>query len=281
MSVDQINWRSEFGALQPYFNGKGGVVHIRYRGIQCAPNAFLETLKSSFDNFVSQGPRASVRIDPMVSTTHYLVDILQAIAKKVGCKLETTKTVAPVINVGYGNTSGADMSIDIRDVQIDATDYLDAPLLRDRRIAQLSRATREFLSTGHFMIVLNDAAPEEQAPFWHELWDSGFKELVGQGLLLVKMIDDEKQRNTKHPDEPEPERRLSLPTEYDEPRQQDAIADLANILIREVKRERNIDLSLQSAILSVRGVVFAHKSDISRLHREWSGVLMDLVKNAS
>jgi hypothetical protein len=130
------------------------------------------------------------------------------------------------------------------------------------------------------MIVLNDAAPEEQAPFWGDLWEDGFKELIAHGLLLIKMIDDEKQRNTKHPDEPEPEIRLSLPAAYDERQQLDAIEDLANILIREVKRERNLDLPLESATLSVRGVVFSHKGDISRLHREWSGVLMDLVKNA-
>jgi hypothetical protein len=282
VSNDQIDWRNEFAALRPYFNKKGGVVHIRYHGSESAPNAFLMTLKWRFEKFRLNESRASVRIDPEIGfTTHYTIDVMQTIANKVGYALESSGALSATFNIASGNTSQAGMDVDVGSIHIDALGHADAPMIRDRRITQLVMATRRFLSNGHFMIVLNDCTMAEQAFFWRDLWAKGFNNLTADGLLLVKMVDSEKQNQSKHPDEPEPTIRLSLPVEYDDSRQLDVVEDLAAILVREIKREKNLDLAHDDAIRRVQGVVFSHKGDISRLHREWSGVLQDLVKNAT
>ena len=256
-------------------------MHVRYRGDACAPNVFLETIKSVFESFVSDGPRASVRIDPDFYTTHYLGDVLQAIAKKVECTLESGRAGPPVeLVVGSGNESQGDMDVSVQNLHVHMGDQSDAPILRDRRVAVVSNAIQEFLSKGHFMIVLNDTPSKDQVEFWRDLWEGGLKRLIKDGLFLVKMIDEEQSHVGKHPDEPDPEQILVLPVEFDESRQADAIEDLARILIREVKRAKKLEVPLNSAIMTVKAFVFSNKRSISRLHVEWSGVLMDLVRDA-
>ncbi len=282
MTVQKINWRSEFGMLEPYIAERGGVVHVRYRGDVCAPDAFLATLKSVFEECETTRPRASVRIDPDFFTTHYLGDVLHAFADKLDCTLEAPKSVAPVIEefvVASGNESEGDMDV-TANIHMHTSDYSDAPALRNRRVAIVCNAMRKFLATGRFMIVLNDAPARDQAPFWRDLWEKGLKELVDDGLFLVKMIDEDKQQQGKHPDEPKPEQTAALPIEFDETRQRDAIEDLAKILIHEVKRIKNLEGPLETATQSVRAFVYSHKRSISRLHTEWSGVLMQLVRDA-
>jgi hypothetical protein len=73
--------------------------------------------------------------------------------------------------------------------------------------------------------VLNYAAPQDQAVFWRDLWGKGLKEFIDDGLFVVKMIDENKGFHSKHPDEPEPEQTVTLPVEFDDPRQRDAIED--------------------------------------------------------
>ena len=68
------------------------------------------------------------------------------------------------------------------------------------------------------MIVLNDASLKDQSPFWRDLWDKGFGALVADGLLLVKMIDEQNKHQGRHPDEPDPEQTISLPVDFDDSR---------------------------------------------------------------
>ncbi len=282
MPVQKINWRSEFEMLEPYIAERGGVVHVRYRGEGCAPDAFLATLKSVFEQCATNRPRASVRIDPDFFTTHYLGDVLHALADKLGCTMEAPKSVMPVIEefvAASGNTSQGDMDV-TANIHVHTSDHSDAPAMRNRRVVAICNAMREFLAGGRFMIVLNDMPSKDQAAFWRDLWEKGLKELVGDGLFLVKMIDENNERQGKHPDEPEPEQTTALPIEFDETRQLDAIEDLANILTREVKSLKNLEMPLDAAIQSVRAFVYSHNRSISRLHTEWSGVLIQLVRDA-
>ena len=270
--------------LRPYIEGRGGVVHVRYRGNACAPNAFLQTIKSAYENLTSDGPRASVRIDEDNFKTHYLGDVLQSIAKKVGCTLEAAVGGPPVIGeitIASGNEAKGDMDVNAENIHVHVSDGSDGPLLRERRVGTLNKATQDYLSSGRLMIVLNDAPPNVHAMFWRDLWDGGLKDLTKEGLLLVKMTDEERQHQGNHPDEPQAEQVISLPVEFDEARQRDAVEDLAMILIREVKKIKNIDLSLEAATANIRAFVVSHKRSISRLHDEWSGVLMELVRHAN
>ncbi len=282
MAIDQINWRSEFESLKPYLEGRGGVAHVRYLGGACAPNAFLQTIKTAYEGHTSDGRRTSLRIDPDFFTTHYLGDVLQALASKLGCALEIVKTTPPVIEeivLASGNAAEGNMDVNAN-VHIHTGEHADASGLRDRRVAMLCEAAQEFLGTGRFMIVLNATAPNLLAPFWRDLWEKGLKNSVKNGLFLVKMVDEEKGYSGTHPDEPEPELVVSLPVEFDDRRQSDAIEDLAKILIREVKQQTNLDLPMTAATRSVRAFVYSHTRSISRLHTEWSGVLMRLVRDA-
>jgi len=277
MSVQQINWRSEFDALKPYIEKKGGVVHIRYRGEACAPRAFLATLKSTVE-----GHGTSIRIDPEFFTTHYLGDVLHELATKLGHALEIEKPAGPAIEemvIASGNESDGDMEI-TANVHMHGGDPAGASVLRDHRVAAICQAMRKYLVTARFMIVLNATPAHEQSSFWRDLWAKGLGALVKDGLVLVKMIDEENNDQGRHPDEPPPEQVLSLPVEFDEARQRDAIEDLARILASQVKFQRNLEVSLDSATQSVRAFVYSHKRSIDRLHNEWSGVLMELVRDA-
>lgn len=62
----QIDWRRQFKKLEPYLNGRGGVVDVRYRGRSSGSNAFLSVLKSQFENRpdATKVQGDSIRLDP-------------------------------------------------------------------------------------------------------------------------------------------------------------------------------------------------------------------------
>ena len=125
-------------------------------------------------------------------------------ARKLECSLEMGEQPTPVIEelvVGSGNKTDGDMEINA-EVHVHAGDLAATLALRDRRIAAICGTLRKYLEAGKFMIVLNDMPAREQSLFWHDLWTQGLGQLVGDGLVLVKMIDEENNNAGRRPDEP-------------------------------------------------------------------------------
>lgn len=271
-----IDWRRQFKKLQPYLDGKGGVVNVRYRGASCGANAFLSILKADFEHrpAAAKPHGASIRLDPENYKVRYLGGIRSEFGRILGKQSLKTQTSLPTqmvveSDVLSHNSAGGNQHIEAN-FNFDADAYWAAG--RNEWVSLLVSELREHLKTKRFMIVLLMGSSEDQAEFWSSAWNQA-SELTREGLLLVRMIDEEAQDLRHRFDECEHDCIVTLNAHLDGDDVAHAIEDVtAVILDQDSSGER------ASAEQSARGYVLGHRHNVSELHSRLLGFMNDLLE---
>ncbi|MEA2760445.1 MAG: hypothetical protein QOH65_3058 [Methylobacteriaceae bacterium] len=146
-----------------------------------------------------------------------------------------------------------------------------AAMLRNRArwVQELCAQLKQFLAMNHLMVVVNHGAPKDQDEFWRFLWQDALENLPD--LFLVHMLDTTDADGGIHELAPAPDEELVLPIAFGLNAQQNAIDDIAGIMMRELPR-----MSAEGARTRADTLVRTHTSDIPRLHAQCAALLMQL-----
>lgn len=275
--IYSIDWRDEFGLLEPYLNGKGGVVRVRYAGGQSAPSAFLGTLKSEYECKDDNSAWRSLRIDHEVYTVRYLSGIRDEFVRLMNLDLPAPDAVEglPAEQSVFEDVEAE--SIDAAISNVTQNNYFggENPALmsrnRDRWVKALCENLTEFLKADHMMVVVNHGMRHDQDEFWRYLWRGGLENLVESGLVLVHLVDVSDAVAGVHDLAPAAQLELDLPTALGHRARADAIEDLTSIIVETVPA-----IPVQRTRGEAHALVTAHVDDIPRLHRKYATCMMAL-----
>lgn len=268
-----IDWRRQFSKLGPYLDGKGGVVNVRCRGVSCGANAFLTILKSEFKSrpHTAKSLGVSIRLDPANYKVRYLSGIRSEFARILSMqplmKPMPASKFAEAEKVLCNNTAGGDQ-------HIEANFYFDSDFdrtaERNEWVSLLVSELREHLKTKRFMIVLLAGSSEDQAEFWSSIWNR-VNDLTSDGLLLVRMIDDEMGGNTRDLHECEYDCEVTLAPLLDGEDVGHAIEDVTALISDRVPGNDAV-----SNANVAKGYVLSNKHDVSALHNRLLSFIADL-----
>lgn len=270
----QINWRQQFQKLQPYLDGDGGVVNVRLKGPNCGVNAFLSRLKSEFIDRPSAVKRLgkSIRLDPENYKVRYFPDLRNEFARVLNnpsLKVDHMGSILAIDSAVFSNNSSG------RDQKIEANIYLEnddcnLATSRDQWVSSLVSELRNYLKTNRFMIILLEGASEDQNEFWSILWRQA-SELIHEGLLLVRILDDNAQDIIDRLDKCVCDCEVIL---YPQLRDSDiphTIEDITSIIEDNLPSEK----TASSAALA-KAYVLLKKENISLLHNSLLSFISDL-----
>lgn len=269
-----IDWRRQFKKLQPYLDGKGGVVNIRYRGASCGANAFLSIFKSEFERrpHAEKVLGTSIMLAPENYRVRYLAGIQNEFSRIMGKpSLVRSKLASMIVDASVlsNNTAGGAQ-------HIEANFYLsnDTHMIIERNewVSCLISELRDYLKTKRFVIFMLCGSSDEQAEFWSSIWNQA-NELTREGLLLVRMIDEEVAADTRHLDmyEYEYDCELTLPPELDGSDVEHAIYDVAALIADKIPSQDSVRTESYA-----KAYVVNNKNDVSALHNRLWKFIADL-----
>lgn len=269
-----IDWRRQFNKLQPYLDGVGGIVNVRYRGATCGANAFLSILKSDFEHRTSAAKPsgASIRLDRENYKVLYHGGIRSEFARILG-KPSLSRPMPMPAGIVFdapmfsNNDAGGIQHFEAN------FDFAVDPIWVENRndwVSLLISELREHLKTRRFMIVLLEGSSEEQAEFWSSIWKQA-NELIREGLLLVRMIDDEVPDVSRRLNECEHNCEVTLGPLLDGKDVEHAIEDVTAII-----QEQYPGQELASSAKLAKGYVLGNKDNVSMLHNRLLQFMDDL-----
>lgn len=273
-----IDWRDEFAELAPYVFDSGGVVRVRYVGVQSAPTAFIQALSADYDSRHERWQ--SVRLDRSDFNVHFLEGVRSVFERKMRLDLPQSAgdpAGEPSIAIGTDIDGERDVNLCVGDViqEVHIHGDSDVHLFRDRDrwIDTLCQQLRDFLADGRMMVIMAHSEPAEQDEFWRYMWQDRLELLVGKGLSLVHLLDVGNGDRSIHDLAPAPNRTINLPTAFNASQKVHAAEDMTNILLTEIS-----DISEREARLLADALTTTHYGDIPRLHAEFPALLNELQK---
>jgi hypothetical protein len=265
----KINWRDQFNILEPYLDGAGGVLMVRYLDAdRCAPNAFIQALTSQYEYGDEPGRRKSVRLDPDDYNTRFLAGIRETLRLKLGFADAPEASPVPSGSFGSNNDSGGgsmDISLTIHQHGSDPAQARELTAWRATFVKNLDA----FLTSGQkVMIILGEGGVGSHKAFWRDLWHGGMAPLTKKGLCVVSMICDPSGQTRFAPDAPRPDRMIDLPTGYGAEETAHAIQDVAAIF------ETEIGLDGAKADAVAKTLVWQHQQNVGALHGAVPGMVL-------
>lgn len=280
--VSSIDWRDEFAALEPYINGKGGIVRIRYAGHHGAHNTFIQALKSGYECEDGDKIRRTILIDKNNYATRYLPGIRDVFIRKMRMELPSAHSApeTPVLlNIANEIEAGTHVDIDIKNVTSEIYYNGDNPVLmtsnRNEWIDDLCKKVHAFLDTGHIMLVISHGRAKDQDEFWSCLWNDALESCIDNGLLLIHMVDISDEAAGMHERAPNPNLEISLPIALSPQAQIQAIEDLTEIMLSKIP-----SMSRNEALTRAETLVGSNINDIPRLHSEGLAFVLTLAQEA-
>lgn len=272
-----IDWRRQFKRLEPYLDGQGGVVNIRYRGSSCGSRAFLSILKDEFKHRPNATKPAgvSIRLDAENYKVLYFNGIRSEFARVLGkaalnqalpaLKSGAVAVAAPVLS---HNTATGDQNFELH-VHSD----MDPDRAADRNdwVSRLIVELREHLRCHRFMIVLLEGSSKDQSEFWTSLWMRA-SELREAGLLLIRMIDEELPETTHPANQCAHDCEVILLPALDPEATGHAIDDVTALILDQLPQHGNPSVAAGEA----KGFVLGHRDNVQMLHDRLVGFIGDL-----
>ncbi|HET9640542.1 MAG TPA: hypothetical protein VFP12_15185 [Allosphingosinicella sp.] len=265
--IRQIDWRSEIAAIRPYLDSQSGVIHIRFKGSDCAPNQFSTLLKQLFSGF---DKRFSIRVDHDFATTHVAHDILTEFETQLGNS--GIKVEAPDLPMSLKMLSdieaGGNSEIHVGSISVN-TDPHHA--IFSRRAEAICSALERFIAEGgRFMVEHRDAPVHWQRMFLERIWGPILSKFADRGLVYIQMLGPESHQMPDE-DAPKPQVVRTLPTgfETDEARESDAYDDLIDIFEAEGHTR-------EAASAAATAHLQNNLSSVSKLHNNLAGVLLSM-----
>ncbi len=262
--IPTINWRSELGKLDSYFQDLGGVIHINTS--EDSPSSyFVKAICSRMENDEFDREIITIVIDGENSATRYLKDILDEIESILEIEV-VNDTYNPIVNIGNNINSGGDVIIE--DVSVVQNFGQPNPRTRAKRII---KTIEDMLPKIRVAIILNNVEssdPNELLSFKSTLWDNGLSELVEDGMLLIGLI----QENCQFLDKlPEPDLVFDLPSKYDNESKRNAKEDIA----QHIYKLPLLKHSIEEASHIANGIVIGN-SRPKELHAKFAGIIQEL-----
>lgn len=266
-----IDWRDQLSALEHFIGGQGGVVNVKYANDQCAPNAFVETLTSLYENRPVEAESSgisirsrSLRIDRENYKVRYLPEIRNEFVRKMGLTLSPPTSVlsrpSTASNVLTGNSAQGNQTITATLIYPGDND-VSLGERRDDWIQNLCEQLQDFLQRNRFMLIIMSGNHSDQREFWASLWHGGLCNLTAQGLFLVRMLEDD--MISPHDDHlaPQCDAEIRLPLGVYGDQEEHAVEDIAAWIRRSIPT-----VTAGEAKIAAMGYVADHKDDRSALH---------------
>lgn len=231
-----LDWREQYSTLEPYFNGRGGVVHVHVNDIS-PTGVFVRALRSRWlaeDRWRFRW--TSLLIDPDDPYTRELDGIVTEVHAKVLGRRPKQRTRSTVnATIAAGNDVGGDLVVTGNEFVIES-DHRLATAQVGERIDDICGALRKQLKKRRFaLVVLNSHryAKSELVLLGRRLWAEGLDSLTAQGLLLVDISDPTSAANGCDAWPPRANVVIRLPAEFGKEEETHAIDDLTAIAIEE------------------------------------------------
>lgn len=268
IETPRINWREQFDALEPYLDGAGGVLEVRYPDAdRCAPNAFIQTLTSEYEFAAKPGRYVSIRLDPDDYNTRFLAGVRETLRLKLGFA-EPPVQSGPGGTFGSNNDSGGGaMTVQMTIHQTDS-DPAQARALTAWREDFIGKLDGLLSSGRRVMIILGEGSEGAHRAFWRELWRAGMAPLTKKGLCVVSMLHAPDGRTRLSPDAARADLIVDLPTGYGAGEATHAVEDVTAIF--QVKAK--LDPTQATAV--ARTLIFEHQQNVGALHGAVPGVLL-------
>jgi hypothetical protein len=252
----RVDWSTQFASLEPYADGKGGIVHI-HAGSDAPKAAFLRVLRS----YLSQPHWAknwhTVQIDPSDGSTHYLQDIVRQIA--AACSIDLSLRAEPTQVATLANHLNADAAITLNKVSITQTSGHSVVELASALKVALSRA----FESERLCIIVHEShkfSRGELNGLFSRLWETALQDLIQVGLLIVDIFDPVKMHKRASSWPPAGDLVLELPATYAPADRATAQIDLMRIAMeRGIYREE-----MQAGVFA--DTLLASATDVRSLH---------------
>lgn len=257
-----VDWRAQFRQLEKYLDGMGGIVEVRYHGIQCAPEAFVNVLTDCFESRPHSLPKqegAAILLDQCDYEVKYLSGIKRVFEQKMKLRLpeRNHSGISFASEVLTNNSAGGNQYIDVEfntgPSDVEKEEY------QQNWMEALCVILEAFLKEKRLMIVLKQGPSEEQVAFWRDFWPHA-RCLVQQGLLFVKMVDLSSLNAENLIDKTQHHSVITLPIEFDDTQTKHAIDDVAKIIEQEVPQ-----FDAASSRLIAMGYVEGKRSNVRDL----------------
>lgn len=267
VETPKINWRDQFETLEPYLDGAGGVLVVRYADAErCAPNAFIQALTSQYEFAAEPGRRVSIRLDPDDYNTRFLAGVRETLRLKLGFAPAPTPTLTGTF--GSNNDSGGgemNLQMTIHQHGSDSAQARELTAWREDFLGKLDT----FLSGGRsVMIILGEGPEGAHRGFWRDLWRAGMAPLTKKGLCVVSMLCDPDGRTRPAADAARADRMVDLPTGYGAGEAAHAIEDVTAIF----QAEANLDPDRAATVAQT--LIFEHQQNVGALYGAVPGVLL-------
>jgi hypothetical protein len=268
-----INWWDIWLELEPYLEGRGGVVLVRYGDNRCGPSAFIQALSSEYENGPWNGKKTSLRLDAEVYSTRFLGDVREEFHRKLGVARDAAHAgAAGAMNILCDNEAGGAQTFDV-EVHIHADEVTQARA-RSAWTAHLKQELEVYLRRGRLMVILTDDPEADHRDFWRHMWP-GLAPLTARGLLLVRMVGDQEGRGIS-PDAARPDCEIRLQPTLASSEQAHAIEDVARILM-----DRVPGLVFERAKGLAEGCVLTNYMDVGALHDRVAGLVVKVALGAA
>jgi len=230
-----LDWRTQYSILEPYFDGRGGVVHV-HAGERAPIGVFVRALRSRWLTDARWRYRwSSVLLDPDYAETHDLTGIVSEVYTKVVGRLPK-RTPGPSVNVtvGTGNDVGGNLSITGNEILLEP-DHYAASVQVGERVEEICAMLRKQLKKRRmaFVILNSHRYPSnELVRISRRIWDDGLATLVEFGLLLIDISDpSSSRRSDAWP--PRANTVVKLPDEFGREEEAHALDDLTAVALQE------------------------------------------------
>lgn len=234
VSAPFLDWREQLTQLEPYFNGRGGVVHV-HAGLDAPVSAFAKAVRSKLETEEWPFRWATVQIDPFNAKTHYLPDIISQIRETVGLSLNDPDLRSTNVKLASENKVGGD--INLTDIHIDfGHDEYERSAQERERVVHLCKFLERVLKKQRVALVLVDTHKshvDKLTKFGRKLWDGALDKLTDRGLLVIDIFDPALLEGKAYAWPPAASEIVDLPDRYDKQARAHAINDLMWFAIRE------------------------------------------------
>ena len=229
-----LDWKRQLAELRPYFEGRGGVVHV-HASSASPVSAFARVLRAKLAADGWPFPWSTVQIDPSDASTHYAPDIISQIRRNVELNVRPVSWSPFTISVGNENKAGGDIVVSNVDIDI-AYDEYGQSALESEKIDQLCVSLKIALKTRRVGLIFVDThktSANNLSTLGRKLWEGALEGLTQSGLLVVDIFDPALLAGKAHAWPPDPDLILPLPDRYDDQSRTHALDDLAAIALAE------------------------------------------------
>ena len=230
-----LDWKAQFSALRPYFEGRGGVVHV-HAGPTSPVSAFAKVVRGQLATDKWPFKWSTVQVDPSNNaSTHYVPDIVSQIRRSANLNIAEVNSHPLTVNVGNEIDAGGNVVISNVDIDV-AYDEYEGPTLESKRVSAFCAALKAALETRRVALIFVDTHRTNKkslTSLGRKLWESALEELTPNGLLIIDIFDPARLAGKTYAWPPDPNLILPLPDRYDDESRTHALDDLLSIALDE------------------------------------------------